>query len=104
MFESKGETKTRDFLKHIELLGQNASDRLVIGFQKTERELLHEFIADTKELIEHNEWGVGLENLMNNLYEIDFKVDSRAIDLARAAIQACEMNYDKWKFIDELQK
>jgi hypothetical protein len=104
MFESNGLTKTRDFVKHIELLGQVASDRQVVGFQKTERELVQEFIADTKELIEYNEWGIGLENLMTSLYEIDFKVDSKAIDLAKDAIQGCEMNYERWKFIEELHK
>lgn len=104
MFESKGKVKTNEFVKHVELLMQGASDRFVIEFKRTERELLTEFIADTKELIEYNEWGVGLENLISNLFEINFKVDSKAIDLAKEAIQACGMDYEDWKFFEELRK
>lgn len=93
-----------NFLRHIELLGQYASDRIVDGFEKTEKELLKQFTADTSALIEHNEWGVGLEDLLTNIYEIEFTLDRKAIQLAKDAIQECEMNYNDWTFIEELVK
>ncbi len=104
MFDSKAKIKTRDFLRHIEVLGQNSSDRIVEGFQETEKELINKFTADTDDLIDHNEWGVGLENLLSNLYEIKFPLDRKAVDLAKDAINECEMDYDEWTFIEELVK
>jgi hypothetical protein len=83
MFESKAKIKTKTFLRHIELQGQNSSDRIVEGFQQTEKELMKTFIADTWDLIEHNECGVGLEHLLDNLYEIHFRVDEMSIELAK---------------------
>jgi hypothetical protein len=104
MFDSKGKIKTRVFLRHIQVLEQNYSDRIVVGFQETEKELMKKFTADTKNLIDHNEWGVGLENLLSNLYEIKFPLDEKAIDLAKDAIEECEMDYVQWTFIEELVK
>ena len=104
MFESKAKTTTKNFLRHIELLGQNASDRAVDGFEKTEKELLKQFIAETSDLIGYNEWGVGLENLLANIYEIEFTLDKKAVDLAKDAIMACGMDYRDWAFMEELVK
>ena len=104
MLEPKAKTKTRNFLRHIELLGQNSTDRIVEGFEATEKELIKQFISDTSDFIEHNEWGVGLENLLTNIYEIEFPVDKKAIDLAKDAIKECKMDYNDWTFIEELVK
>lgn len=104
MFESKAKIKTRNFLRHIELLGQHASDRVVPGFEQTEKELLKQFTANTYDLIEHNEWGVGLEILLTNIYEIEFTLDKKAVQLAKDAIEECEMDYSDWTFIEELVK
>lgn len=104
MFDLKEKNKTREFLQHVYVLGQNASDRIVDGFQKTEKELINKFTADTEELMNNNEWGVGLENLLNSLYEIEFRLDMKAVDLARGAIAECKLDYKEWKFIEELVK
>ncbi len=104
MFESKGKIKTRDFLRHIEFLGQNSSDKVVDGFQRTEKELIKDFTTDTADLIDRNEWGIGLENLLNNIYEIEFTLDRKAVDLAKDAVEACEMKHENWAFIEELVK
>jgi hypothetical protein len=37
---SKAKTKTKDFLIHIRVLGQNSSNRIVDGFQGREKELI----------------------------------------------------------------
>jgi hypothetical protein len=106
MVKSKEKIKTIEFLRYIEVLGQHSSDRLVKGFrgEETEREFIRKLVSDTYDLIEHNELGVGLENLLSNLYEIDFKVDDKAIELAKTAIETCKMNYEDWSFIEELKK
>ena len=104
MFDSKAKIKTRDLLRHIQTLGQNSSDRIVFGFQETEKELITKFTVDTEDLINHDEWGVGLENLLNNLYEIEFSLDRKAVDLAKDTIKECEMDFEQWTFIEELVK
>jgi hypothetical protein len=104
MFEPREKIKTRDFLRHIQVLGQNSSDRIVDGFQETEKELIKKFTTETEDLINHNEWGVGLENLLNNIYEIEFTLDKKAINLAKDAIKECKMDYKDWTFLEELVK
>src|SRR6185295_12601251 len=104
MFQPKAKQKTRNFLRHIELLGHNSSDRLIDGYDETERVLIKQFIAETSELIENNESGVGLQNLLTNIYEIEFIIDNEAIELAKDAISECKMDYADWKFIEELVK
>jgi len=104
MLDTKAKLKTENFVRYIETLGQNASDKLIEGFQRTERELINQFTTDTWDLIKNNEWGVGLENLLTNIYEIDFTLDKRAIDLAKEAIDECGMKYNDWTFIEELVK
>jgi hypothetical protein len=106
MFEEKGKAKTREFVKHVEFLSQRATDRIVMGFrgEETEKVFLKEIIADALELIENNEWGVALENLITNLNEVNFKIDNRAVQLAKRSIEACGLNYDEWNFIEEMTK
>ncbi|MBS1507054.1 MAG: hypothetical protein JSS79_10450 [Bacteroidetes bacterium] len=104
MFDTKAKRKTIDFLKHVRVLEQNSTDRIVKGFEKTEKELINEFIVECAEFIDFNEWGVGLEILLDNINEIQFTLDRKAIDLARAAIVECGMNYDDWRFIESLVK
>jgi hypothetical protein len=104
MLDSKAKIKTKNFLRYIELLGQNASDKAVHGFEKTEKELLKQFTTDTSDLIEHNECGVGLENLLTNIYEIELTLDKKAVQLAKDAIEECQMDYNDWTFIEELVK
>ena len=102
--ESQAKIKTKDFLRHIKLLAQNSSDRIVDGFHGTEKDLIKRFTADASDLIEHGAWGIGLEYLLNNIYEIEFRVDKRAIELAKDAIDECGMEYKDWIFIEELVK
>lgn len=54
MIQTDAKTKTKDFVKHIELLSQSASDQFVVGFRgkEPERDFLRRIIADTCDLIE----------------------------------------------------
>jgi hypothetical protein len=54
--------------------------------------------------VEYNEHGVGLENLLENMYEISFTIDQTGLDLAKEAIKECGMNYQEWSVIEELIK
>lgn len=104
MFQTKAKLKTKEFLRYIKALGQNSSDRVVPESQQTEKQLMQKFIADTQDLIDHNEWGVGLEDLLSNLYKIEFRLDRKAVELAKDAIKECKMDFEQWKFIEELVK
>lgn len=46
--------------------------------------------------------GIVIENLLDNIYEINFKIDRMAVNLAKAAIEECKMDYKEWKFIEDL--
>jgi hypothetical protein len=43
-----------------------------------------------------------MENLLDNIYEIDFKVDSTTIELTKTAFKECQMDYLKFAFIEKL--
>lgn len=64
---------------------------------------MKKYLNDTYDLIEKDEWGIGLENLLTNLYEIDFNIDQKTIELAFDALESCGFKLDKWKFIEELK-
>jgi hypothetical protein len=104
MFESKAKRKIKELVKQIGFLSQNCSEKFIEAFGLTEKQAVEKFIADTEEYIEYNEWGLGLETLLENLYEISFSLDEKAIQLAKEALQACEFDLEKWKFIDELKE
>jgi hypothetical protein len=65
---------------------------------------MKEFTNDSLSLIEHGEWGIGLKNLRTNIYEIEFAIDKKAVELAKEAIEKCGMVYKDWTFIEELVK
>lgn len=104
MFDTKAKFKVQDFLRHIDFLAQNSPERVIDGLKETEKELIKQFTDETEEFIKHNEWGIGLEILLTNIYEIEFNIDQKAIVLAREAIQECGMKYKDWVFIEELVK
>ena len=79
MFESKARVKTLNFLQHIEYLQQTSSDRNIDGYQETEKELLYKFTKEARDLINHNEWALALENFLVNMNEIDFTIDKAAL-------------------------
>ena len=102
MFESKARIKTVNFLQHIESRQQKSSNRIVDGYQETEKELIYKFTKEARDLINHKEWALALENLLVNMNEIDFVIDKVAIDLAKEALEACGMDYREWTFIENL--
>jgi len=65
---------------------------------------VNQFISEATELIHHNEWGVALENILENLYELNYPLNEQIIKLAKEAFSACKMDYSEWQFIEELRK
>lgn len=60
-------------------------------------------INEVTHLLNYNEWRIALENLLDNLYEIDFKVDGITFELMKMAIIHCGLDYKKWNFIEKLR-
>jgi len=71
---------------------------------ETEKAFLNRIIADTRLLMENNEYVVGLENLISNLYEVEFKIDEKGIQLVKESIKSCGLDYNDWRFVEELKK
>ena len=65
---------------------------------------LEKFIEDTEELIQHNEYGIALENLISNLYEFEIEINQNQLEIVKEALLEMKMNWDDWKFIEELVK
>ncbi|MEO0900350.1 MAG: MafI family immunity protein [Bacteroidota bacterium] len=64
---------------------------------------LEQKIQDSFELIDHFEFGVALENLIENLYEFDIPISQNQIAIAREAAEAMEINWGKFEYIEELK-
>lgn len=89
--QNRGKERVRVFLDEIQKMNL-----------KRKNEALEGFIKDTIELVEYNEFGVGLENLLHNLYDFEIRLNSKEINLAKEAIQEMSWEWDQWNFIEEL--
>ena len=94
MFKSSGQKAVERLINHIDLILKNSANG--------QKDLMTKFLADAKETNEYNEWGLAMENLLDNIYEIGFKVDVTTIELAKLAIKECQMDYSKFTFIEKL--
>ncbi|SDL63775.1 hypothetical protein SAMN05421823_107121 [Catalinimonas alkaloidigena] len=91
MFRNHRKESVKAFIAHIMRLNKT---------QKSEE--VAEWIADAEELVEYNEWGVALENLLVNLYEISFPFDEEACQSAKIALCKIGVDYSSWRFIEEM--
>ncbi|MBX7226946.1 MAG: hypothetical protein K1X55_13010 [Chitinophagales bacterium] len=94
IFKSSGKKAVEQLIKHIDFLSQKSGD--------TQKDLMRKFLADAKEHNDYGEWGLAMENLLQNLYEIDFKIDTITVELAKEAFKKCQMDYTEYIFIEEL--
>lgn len=99
-----GKIKTMEFIDHLELLSQNASeDTFHIdsrGEKCNEKQYLKHLVKKARELIDYNEWFVALENTIDNLSEINYKLESRVLNLASEALTAGSNKSDRLKVIN----
>lgn len=72
------------------------------GFDLPLDKLMERFVEDSRDLVAHGEAGVALENILNNLYEVDFRITGDMLRLSRDAVNACGLDWSEWKFIEEL--
>jgi len=91
--KNSAKEKVMEFTNEIKLLQSELNDSR-----------LEKFIQDTEDLIQYNEFGIALENLLTNLYEFEIKIKPNHISLAKEAMQKMKMNWEDWKFIEELAK
>ena len=94
MFKSSGQIAVERLIEHIDQLSQKSAD--------TQKNLMAKLLVDAKEHNEHNEWGLAMENLLDNIYEIDFKLDTTTIELTKTAFKECKMDYSNFIFIEKL--
>lgn len=96
MFKSSGKKAVEQLIKHVDLLSQKSAD--------IQKDLVTKYLADAQENVDHNEWGLAIEMLLENIYEIDFKIDLTTIELTKTAFKECEMDYSQFAFIEKLVK
>jgi len=72
------------------------------GFQLPQNELINNYIIDSEDLVAHGEAGIALENLLENLYEVSFKVDNQILELSKNAVDSFGFEWSKWRCIEEL--
>ncbi len=93
MLKSLGQNAVERSINHIDLLS-NKSD-------ESQKILIIGFLTDAKELINQNEWGLAMENLLDSIDEVGFKVDKTTIELSKTAIKECQMDYSKFIYIEK---
>jgi len=60
-------------------------------------------LTDTRELIEHGEPGVALENLCQNLYEFSVSISQEDLEEIKTLAQVMQMPDDTWDFLKEIK-
>jgi hypothetical protein len=93
LLENKVMKKVKEFINEIKIIQQ-----------QLKVENLEKFIKDSEDLIENNEFGIALENLLTNLYEFEFRLNQKQINIAKEAIKKMNWKWEDWKFIQELVK
>lgn len=103
-----GKTRTIEFIDILESFSRKANEGAFYthsrGEKCNEKQYLEHLVKEARELIKYNEWHVALENTVDNLLEIDYKLDSNVLDLASAAFKAAANESDRLKLIDSLRK
>lgn len=91
MMFNKGKEKVIEFLEVLQLRNKKSSN-----------ERVEKFLEDAFELVENREYGIALENILENLYEYSISINEELLKLAKEAIQIMKMNWKDWEFINEL--
>lgn len=102
-----GKLYTVEIIDHLDAICHSASDRMVTD-TSTEKEYLAFLVREAREYVVYNEWFVGLELILVQLYEIDYKLDAHYIELAHKAIDLVAVSYPQvrkqYAWLDELKK
>lgn len=91
MLSNKEKEKVIEFLNVLQSRNQKLNDKRV-----------ERVLKDSFELVENNEYGIALENTLENLYEYEISINEELAELAKEAIQKMQLNWKDWEFIKEL--
>lgn len=61
-------------------------------------------IDDSMSLLDHGERGIGLENLLSNIYEFDVALTENEVDVIEELAKAWGLANERWTFVKELQQ
>ena len=84
-----GRDKTSEFVNRIEKLIDSISDSGTVtdsvGDEHNEKDYLKYLVKNANELIHYGEWLIALEILLDNLAEVNYKLDNDIWSLAKSA-------------------
>ena len=87
---SVGSEKTIEFVDSLSRQAENVNISSTVqdslGKQYNEKEYLNNIIESAYQFIEYGEWQIALENTLDNLCEVNYKLNSDLLDSAKAAL------------------
>lgn len=89
-----GKQKAIEFIDKLESTLENVDTNNIVenAFNSyNEKEYLENLIKEARELIKYNEWGIALENTIDNLLEVNYKLDDDLITSAVDALKVSKM-------------
>ena len=102
-----GKKQTIEFINQIELMAEDANaGKMLNSIIETcdEKIFIQNLVINARELIEYNEWLIALENTIDNMYEFDFTLDSKLVDLGIEALNIFSTNSVRVKSLEEMRK
>ncbi|MDI3320747.1 hypothetical protein [Pinibacter soli] len=100
-----GKQKTIEFIDQIEAVAkkENFDNCVKDGVSEyNEKMYLTRLVAIARELILYNEWFIALENTIDNLFEVDYKLDSDIVNLAIQAFNSVPSNNPRLKDLEQM--
>lgn len=98
---SRNEIKRKviDFVNIVDRLSENSQDKEKAAYIENE-------VREARYLIEYNEWFIAFENLLTNLHEINYKMDSELIEYAKQLFLLADVSQSEQKlwWLDDLKK
>ncbi|WP_343614528.1 hypothetical protein [Flavobacterium sp.] len=89
-----GKQRAIEFIDKLESTLENVDTNNIVenAFNSyNEKEYLENLIKEARELIKYNEWGIALENTIDNLLEVNYKLDDDLITSAVDALKVSKM-------------
>lgn len=101
----RGKQKTIEFINQIEQLAEKTKENYIVEDSRgkyNEKNYLKKLVNEAKELIDHNEWFIALENTIDNLYEIDYKLEKYVLNQAAEAITNSAMDNSRSDILKDM--
>ena len=72
------------------------------GFESSVYDSVKVALEDARELCTYGEQRIALENLLSNLIEIGFPINTSILIQAKESLEKMNIDYKEWKYIEEL--